>query len=136
MDIKKLIENYKTYEELTFFVESQFKQILNLTKKIKELEDQNTKLKTEKKLAVVPNDAPVPGTTPNLKVLDDAKTVSQVQLRMLKDIAFERELTLEETKKLEIFNKILNQAVDKDKPLKVDAKVLKDDDLIKLIENS
>lgn len=130
MSIDKLVEQYKTFDELKLFCEQQFKQILSLTKKNRELED---KLAVSK--VFEPTNLPVPQGT-DLKVLDDAKTISQVQIQMLKQTAFGRELTLEETKKLEIFNKILNQQEEKDKPLRVNAKVLGETDLLKLIENA
>lgn len=132
MNIDQLTEQFKTMEELKFFCESQFKQILQLSKKIKELEDKNNDLvqksKENKALTLVN----IENTTPsNLGLKDDAEVIAQIQIKMLKEQAYGRELTLEETKKLEIFNKILKQPVEKDKPIKIDAKVLKEEDLLK-----
>lgn len=134
MNIDQLTEQFKTMEELKIFCQSQFKQILQLSKKIKELEDKNNDLvqksKENKTLSLVNVDNTLPT---NLGLKDDAEVISQIQIKMLKEQAFGRELTLEETKKLEIFNKILKQPVEKDKPIKVDAKVLKEEDLLKAV---
>lgn len=134
MNIDQLTEQFKTMEELKIFCQSQFKQILQLSKKIKELEDKNNDLvqksKENKTLSLVNVDNTLPT---NLGLKDDAEVIAQIQIKMLKEQAFGRELTLEETKKLEIFNKILKQPVEKDKPIKVDAKVLKEEDLLKVI---
>lgn len=140
MDINQLTEQFKTYEELKVFCSSQFKQILQLTKKIKELEEKNSSL--QKKVKEVNNsevinlNAALPSTSLNFKLLDDAKMISQVQLKMIKELSFERELTLEETKKLDIFNRILNQPEDKEKPIKATARVLKEEDLLSLVEGN
>lgn len=138
MDIKQLTEQFKTYEELQLFCASQFKQILTLSKKIKELEDKNSDLSKKAKetngLTVVNNKEPaVSGTS--LIVKDDAKTIAQVQLKMLKDVSFDRELTLDEAKRVEIFNKIANAQEEKPKTIKADAKTLGTEDLLSLIEN-
>lgn len=132
MNIDQLTEQFKTMEELKFFCESQFKQILQLSKKIKDLEDKNSDLvaksKENKALSIVNIDNT---SSSNLGLKDDAEVIAQIQIKMLKEQAYGRELTLEETKKLEIFNKILKQPVEKDKPIKIDAKVLKEEDLLK-----
>lgn len=141
MDINQLTQNFKNFDELKIFCEGQFKQILALSKKNRELEEKvnelNKKLKdqTKQELIQAANNSQNL-LTPDFKVLDDAKTISQVQLKTLKELAFERELTLEEAKRVEIFNRILNEEKKEDKKsLKADAKVLKEEDLLKLIEN-
>jgi len=141
MNIDQLVEQYKTVEELKIFAGSQFKQILSLTKKIKELEEQLNKKEAAPKTQIEPSslgqlnaDGNLVG--PDLKVLNDAKTIAQVQIRMLRDVSFGRELTLEETKKLDIFNKILT---DKEEVKKKDEKPIKaisDNELLTLINGS
>lgn len=137
MDITKLTEEFETIEEMKAFAASQFKQILNLSKKVKELEEERSHLK---KLLQdgVPMIAPINSiqqSSPqsNLLITDDAKTIAQVQLKMLKDIAFDREFTLEETKKLEIFNKVLNTNQEKPETFKANAKELNEQDLLALV---
>lgn len=136
MNIDQLVEQFKTMEELKLFAESQFKQILQMTKKIKELED---KLKNNPITTQDFNNSTPLATQPSSNLIhingqDDAKAISQVQLHRIKEASFTRELTLEEAKRVEIFNKILNQPEDKEKPLKADAKVLDEKELLNLVE--
>lgn len=138
MNIDQLIENFKNFDELKVFCQSQFKQILTLSKKNRELEDKlvevNKKIKEQNKQEVMQTGGNL--LTPDFKLLDDAKTISQVQLKMIKELAFDRELTLEEAKRVEIFNRILNEEKKEDKKtLKADAKVVKEEDLLQLINN-
>lgn len=139
MDIVQLTNQYKTIEELQIFCMSQFRQILQLSKKIKDLEEKNVQL--DKKSKTSNNlDVSEPSLTSlnlvdpvTLKVLNDAKTIAQVQIKKLKDEAFTRELTLEEVKKLDIFNKILIDKEEKPKEKPLTAKTLKEDELLNLI---
>lgn len=141
MDISTLIKDFKTYDELKIFCNSQFNQILNLSKKNRELEEKVKELEKSPKVNNYPaltKLSQIEESTSNAQffVADDAKTIAQVQLKMLKEQAFDRELTYEETKKLEIFNKVLNvQASEKDKPLKANAKVLDEKELLELVTN-
>jgi hypothetical protein len=139
MDIQELAKSYKTMEELQIYCQSQFRQILNLSKKIKELEDKNTDLTRKVKEGSVvtvaqQKDLSSPITGASLLVKDDAKTIAQVQLKLLKEMSFDRELTLDEAKRVEIFNKIANAQEEKPKTFKADAKTLNTDDLLSLIE--
>lgn len=136
MNIEALVEQFKSPEELKIYIASQYKQILQLTKKNKELEEKNQGLvkqsrSQDKQLSTVSG-----AINPDVKVLDDAKTISQIQLRMLKELSFERELTLEEAKRVEIFNRILTEEKKEDKgTLRANAKVLNAEDLLKLVDN-
>lgn len=140
MNIDQLVKDFKTMEEMKVFVQSQFKQIISLNNKIRDLEE---KLKNNNTSSREINNLPqksssnLPSLSSNQTFLveDDAKTISQIQLKMIKEQALDRELTLEEAKRVEIFNKILTSEgkSDKDKPLKADAKVLKDNELLALI---
>lgn len=141
MNIEQLVKDFKTFDELKAFTESQFKQILILSKKIKDLEEKNKELSRSSKeinnLSLVPvNSETAVSPRINLSIEDnDAKIIAQVQLSMLKKEAFDRELTLEEVKKLDIFNKVLNVKEDKDKPIDVTAKTLSDDELLSKVNN-
>lgn len=140
MNIDSLISQFKNEEELKVFCSSQFKQIMQLTKQIKDLEDKlsesKEKVKQNNNLAVI-NQSSVPSIQADLLVpSEDSKVISQVQLKMLKELSFERELTLEETKKVQIFNEILRVKEDKPVTLKANAKVLQDTDLLSLVTGS
>jgi len=138
MNIDELTKNFKTHEELKIFCESQFKQILTLSRRIKDLEEKNAELSKKAKennsLKVVENKE-LATTGTSLLIKNDAKTIAEIQLKVLKEMSFERELTLEEAKKVEIFNKIANVVEDKPKTIKADAKTLNTNDLLSLIES-
>lgn len=137
MNIDNLLENCKTEAELKAFCSSQFKQVLQLSKRNKELEEKLLESKKESKELVKKemNNSPILLEAGNIKGQEDAKQIAQVQLEMLKDLAFDRELTLEEAKRVELFNKILTDKVqEEDKPLKASIKVLKNEDLMKMVE--
>ena len=134
-----LTKDFKNFEELKAFCESQLKQILIMSKKIKDLEEKNKELSKSSKeinnLALVPNESKDLAPRINLALESDAKTIAQVQLRMLLDQALDRELTLEEVKKLDIFNKVLNVKEDKDAPIPATAKTLSDDELLARVKD-
>lgn len=138
MNIEELTKNFKTHEELKIFCESQFKQILTLSRRIKDLEEKNAELSKKAKennsLKVVENKELAPTGT-SLLIKNDAKTIAEIQLKILKEMSFERELSLEEAKKVEIFNKIANVVDEKPKTIKADAKTLNTNDLLSLIES-
>lgn len=133
MNIEKLLEQFKNTEELEIFARSQFNQIVQLTKRNKELEAKNAELIKQSNNSVqeVPQ---IDLSKSPLEVLDDAKTIAQVQLAKIKKESFERELSLEETKKVEIFNKILNVDLDsKKKNPKEEIEKLDEKELLKLV---
>jgi hypothetical protein len=139
MNINGLIENFKSMEELKVFCEGQFKQVLQLSKKNKELEDKLLEVKKESKELVKKemSSSPVLLEAGNIKGQEDAKQIAQVQLKLLKDLAFERELTLDEAKRVDLFNKILIDKVQEDdKPLKANIKILKNEDLKMLVNGN
>jgi|ERR1035437_3176937 hypothetical protein len=132
MNIDQLVEQYKSPEELKIYIGVQYKQILNLTKENKELKDKaSSNSKASKELvkqgvmSIIPND---------FSLLDDAKTISQIQLSLLKDFSFARELTTDEAKRVEIYNRIIKEDAVKNKPMKADIEVLNSQELLKLVE--
>jgi len=136
MNINELVKEFESIEEIQSFAKQQFKQILDLSKKINELEEERNHLK-ELLQNGVPLIAPkedLPENN-NLIITNDAKTIAEIQLKRLKDTAFTKELTLEETKKVEIYSKIINADELKPKTIKAVAKTLDDKELMKLIEN-
>lgn len=132
MNIDNLVKDFKTYEELKAFCDSQFKQILILTKKVKDLEEKNKELSksSQKDISLSTIQPPQTGLATVGFIVDDAKIIAQVQLNFMKQNAFDRELTLEETKRLEIYNKILNVKEEPQKTVKATAKTLSDEELL------
>jgi len=134
-DIDKMIEQYKDVTSLQKYANAQYKTILSLTRKIKLLEQENIELKDllEKATPVLEEDKK------NFLIYQDngesdEEIISRVQLARLKEISLDRELTLEETKRVEIFNKILasknNSKSNSEKTQKMN-----NEDLLKMLEN-
>lgn len=107
--IDKLAEVYATDEEdAKAYQKAQASVVVNLTrqnndlrKKLEEMSEQLEKLTIENtKLKALGN-----GT--EIEKGNDAETICLVQLALLNNYSMQRELTLEETKKAEIFTKTL-----------------------------
>lgn len=103
----KILDNFDTVEDLKQYASSQYLTIISQSKKIHELESKLEKLdlkllEAERKEAV--------SSSLNVEQPEgqsDTETACIVQIAMLKGLAMNRELTLEEVKKLEIFAKTL-----------------------------
>jgi hypothetical protein len=108
--IDKLAEQYtdtesdaKAYQKAqTATIISQTKQINELRKKIEELSQQADQLTIENTRLKALNPSEEFDT-------EDAETIAVVQLALLRNYAMQRELTLEECKKSEIYVKILKE---------------------------
>lgn len=127
--IDKMLQQFKTQPELEAFAKAQQKTIIELTKKNKALETEVKSLKklTESKIII-------PGNEEN-KIdfsASDEESIARQQLFKLKEISNERELTYEETKRVEIFSKLLIALKDKPKTIEVKSKNLSDAELIAL----
>jgi len=120
-------------EEIQIFCGAQMKQIQSLNKRISELQEKLSAAEKAKK-EVTKNASSTLPIASDLSVLEDAKTISQIQLNMLKEMSFERELTTDEAKRVELYNKILkDDSTTKDKALKATVEVIKDADLLRLV---
>lgn len=132
----KILDNFNNVDDLKEYASSQYKTIIMQSKKITELERKAESLESklqeaEKKVAVSSAfsiDQPE-GTS-------DTETTCVIQIAMLKGLAMNRELTLEETKKLEIFAKTLQmlkgkvvEEKKKEQPTKISTA-----DLLKLVD--
>lgn len=139
MNISQLTDQFRTFEELKVFCDSQFRQILNLTKKNKELEDQ---LKESKKVPLEINNLPALVQSPTslaiagAKPLEDAEIIAHVQLRLLKDLSLTKELNTDEAKRVEIFNRILKLPDEKNKPIPASSRSIPDAELLKAVDGN
>ena len=103
----KILDNFDTVDDLKQYASSQYSTIITQSKKIHELESKLEKLEerlleSERKEAV--------SSALNVEQPEgqsDTETACIIQIAMLKGLAMNRELTLEEVKKLEIFAKTL-----------------------------
>jgi len=131
MDIKALEEQYK---ELQSYSDTQFHSMVELKKKVEELERENKHLKEM-----------LEGNIPSLNLISNPdglgisneQLVCETQIALLKERAVTRELTMEESKKFQIFSNVL-QELRKSGDNTEDAHVKKmtDNDLIKLLETN
>jgi len=119
--------------ELRDFSEAQQKVIIQLNKKIQKLEADKAKLEE------IINKSPVQlFQAGNISLNSDMATEEAIcimQIKRLEEISLGRELTLEETRKLEAFSKILTTFRNLEKPLKNKAEDFKSEELLRLVEN-
>lgn len=138
--LDQLSKKFSTVEELQTYCDSQFKIIQKLTKQlndskkeIDELKEKYIKLKEAK-----PSPEAIKlsnGSLGQLGVTDE-EAICVMQLNFLKQIAVVRELTLEESKKVEIYVKTLNTIRNVPKKIELETKDMSNEQLIKLIEAS
>lgn len=142
MSLSSMFQETKELSDLQAFCEAQQKTILNLSKKIKSLEEERDHLKklldsTTPSLPIEQNKDLIQINPPSDKFLtSDQEAICRVQLNKLREIALDRELTLEETKKVEIFSKIITNIENAPKTIKIDAKSVDSGDLMGLLETS
>lgn len=116
----KILSNFTDIEDLKQYASSQYTTIITQSKKITELERKveslDSKLQAAEKQAAVSSVLSIDQPEGQ----SDTEVVCVVQIAMLKGLAMNRELTLEETKKLEVFAKTLQML--KGKPVTEDKK--------------
>ncbi len=128
--IDSLIDQFKDIDELKIYTQSQQKTIFDLNKKLKAIEEENNSLKAlcDKKIIQELDE-----NEKQLEYSSDEEAICKRQLQLLKQLAFNRELTLEETKKVEIYSKINGATTKK----KVDPFTQTDTkELLKLVESN
>lgn len=140
--IDKMLSQFTSIDQIKVFCESQYKEILKLTKKIKTLEEANDKLlldldKEKAKFAVASQNGDAASVDNVLINLDEAdhELICKLQLAILRNRAMQMELTLEEARKVEIYSKVLQQDTRKEKKSNI-VKQLSNDDLVKMLEGN
>lgn len=120
--------------ELQAYAGAQFNQITSLNKKLSKLEEENAHLK---KLI----DSGVPALKEAGQLIDLGLQISNeelicvTQIKMLKESALNRELTLEEAKKADIYIKILSGLNAGKKPeIQIQSSQLSERELLQLVE--
>lgn len=112
-------------EDLKVLVEAQKKIIISLNKKINELE--------ANKLQVVSISNNIDSNL--IKTTDDEETIARTQLNLLKNISLSRELTYEETKKVDIYAKLLISLMGRNKKKDLPGEEASTNDLLSIVEN-
>ena len=131
----KMLEQFKDMASLQKYADAQYKTILSLTKKVKLLEQENMNLKDilEKSTPLLDEEKKT-FNLPEVEASSDEEMIAKVQLARLNEISLERELTLEEAKRVEIFTKILTTK-GANKSITVQMQKMNNDDLLKMLEN-
>lgn len=122
----KMVEEFTNYAELLEFSKAQHKTIVELTRKVNNL---------EKKLKNTNNSKLITKEDSEILRVSDEEIICRTQLNLLREIAMERELTLEETRKVDMYSKILIALNDKPKTIELKTKNMKDDELLAVLEN-
>jgi len=130
---KKLGDTLNDPEYLKMLCESQQKEITNLNKKIKALEQQAQESKIKNGLGASVSES---GIILNLDDEDGQELICKFQLAILGDRASKCELTLEEARKVEIYSKILNGDGKNTRKNAKELKSLANDDLLKQLEEN
>jgi hypothetical protein len=124
IDITQLAGKFKNRAELQQYAEKLFHGLKAAVEKLQAQEQEIEHLKT-----LLANSVPK-----NLFVVPDEQAIAEVQLKRLKEIALDRELTLDETKRYDLLNKNLILAKGKKPPINAASKNLDDAPVGELIE--
>lgn len=133
---EKIVDSIKDFDDLKEYSNAQYSTIVAQSKKITELERKVDSL--EGKLIKAEQSNTVSSVlNPNQDTKgSDAETICLIQLALLKSSAMNGELTLEETKKVEIYSKTLlllrGKEVDSKKP-KEQGRALTNEELIAMM---
>lgn len=122
--------NDQTLEELQNFCEAQQKVIIQLNKKIQKIEAEKNHLEELIKKSPVTLFGDKIGIVDPNQATEEAICV--MQIKRLEEISLGRELTLEETRKLEAFSKILATFRNGSKSIENKTKNIPTADLLKL----
>lgn len=136
MSLDKMLSETKDLSEMKAFCDAQQKTILKLSKKNKDLEEEVSHLKKllENSSSLIQKDS---SEVVGEKFLTtDEEAICRMQLNKLKDVSYERELTLEEAKRVEIYSKIMNAIENRPKTIKVETKHLDNNSLMNLLDEN
>lgn len=133
MNIDEMANQFTTMRELREYCNSQYSVIVALNRKINDLEEQNKSL-----LQIVEKASPLlaeqDGKLEVYKNLSDEMAICLMQIKILKDKSIDSELSFEDTKKLEIFTKVLTLLKAGNELPDGAAQHLSDTELTKLLE--
>jgi len=106
MNIDEMSKQFRSIEELQAYANSQFRTIVEQSKKIHSLEEEVIHLKKllEDGTQVIKD--------PSKKIelytdVSDQEAICRIELKKLKDLSIERDLTLEEAKRVDIYTKLI-----------------------------
>lgn len=130
--MKDMFKDMDKYVELQAYSSAQTKTILELNKKVNSLERENGELR--KTVSHIEVEARKDKDKTVLKDTTDEQAICEMQLSILRDRSLEGELTLEETKKVDMFAKLLLQLRSPGKKQEDPVQKLDTKDLLRLVE--
>lgn len=134
--LDEMLKSFTDSVERDQFITQQHKTILELTKKIEKLQAKNKHLEDllqEKTPALVGEYSPM---IKNGAIIEDhEENICRMELKKLHDTSLERQLTLEETRKVEIYTKLLVMINQKPKHEVIETKKKSNEELLRLVES-
>lgn len=135
---ESMLKEFKNLTELQQFSEAQHKTIIELSKKNQKLEEEVKHLKTladsqVPKLQIQQEQSVIKS---GAIIEDHEENICRMELKKLHDVSLERQLTYEETKKVEIYTKLLIAIQAKVKSNVIELKKTDTSDLLQLVENN
>lgn len=123
-------EKLREYSELKLYSDAQSKTIIELSKKLKVKEDETIHLKK-----LLEGSVPLIREKKDLIKFEanDQEYICRTEINKLRDISMERELTLEECKKLDIYSKILKELANAPKTIEVKSRQLSEAELLSIV---
>ena len=132
-NLKKLLNSFKTADELKAYIEAQQQSFIDISIKMRTLEEENKNLKN-KIQKLESDDRKSKNSELESQNISHSELICLTEIEKLRFVTETRPLTLEETKRFEIFQKILGQIglakKNNDNPLKDTT----NEELLKLIE--
>lgn len=131
---KKIIDFDNKIKELEIFSEAQHKTILDLSRKLEKVEKEKQDLEmayTNIQNASFSSSLEIPSVG---TIVHNAQIIAEVQLSRLRQLSDNGPLSFEDSKKVELFVKVLEvfKAKEKTQPLQT----INDDELLKIIESN
>lgn len=131
MDIKDL---NNSFNDLQSYSDAQFKTIVELNKQIAQLKAENESLKLMLEQSIP--DLSLQTSDIGLGISNE-QLICETQILLLKNDAMLRPLTMEETRKLEIFSNVLDKVKRGSKdPVEIEVNKLTNNDLLQIINES
>lgn len=128
--IEDMMQEFKDLAELKDFTRAQHESIMNLTRKVKKLEEEKSELES---MLV----GKLPSNLNSSSLIQDVgayeETICRMELKKLHDRSLEQQLTYEEAKKVEIYTKLLISINSKEKKEDLGAGKIETGDLLKLV---
>lgn len=132
-NLKKLLNSFKTPDELKAYIEAQQQAFIDVSKKVRSLEEENQKLQA-KINKLQSNEQKSSNDELKSQDIGHSELICLVEIEKLKYLTETRPLTYEESKRFEIYNKILGQISLSKKKGDNPLKDIPDDELLRLIE--